>query len=132
MMELPRWVVVLALAVLVATVSLAVGPGTASAATKVKSTVTIASGEGARFKGKVNSARKRCRAGRTVKLFRAADSAGEKDELVGTAKTKATGTWTMDGNFLAGIYYAQVTALLVHIHGMAYRCAADFSLRQRF
>jgi hypothetical protein len=131
MMEWSRWVPMLALAVLGATVLL-IGPAAASAATKVKSTVTIASGEGARFKGKVNSARKRCRAGRTVKLYRAADSAGEKDSLVGTAKTNATGTWTMDGNFLAGIYYAQVTALLVHINGMAYRCAGDFSLRQRF
>jgi hypothetical protein len=105
--------------------------GAAAAATKVKSTVTILSGEGAEFTGKVSSAKKKCRAGRTVKLFRKDESSG-KDKLVGTAKTAKSGIWTMNGSFLAGEYRAQVIANLIHISEMAYRCMGDISLRRHF
>jgi hypothetical protein len=125
-----RWMPALFLVVLAAVVSWAVAP--ASAATTVKSTVTIASGEGAQFTGKVNSAKKKCRAGRTVKLYREGESSRTAYSVAGTAKTDKAGTWTMDGSFLAGFYYARVLPLLIHINGMAYRCAGDVSLRQHF
>jgi hypothetical protein len=131
MMDFPRWVPVLALVTLGAMASLAVGPAAASVTT-VKSTVTIASGEGSLFTGKVSSAKKKCRAGRTVKLFREAGSSRMDDPVVGTAKTDASGAWTMDGSFLAGVYYAKVVAVLVHFHGMSFRCAGDFSVRSHF
>lgn len=122
------WVAGLCVVVAAATV----GPvGAATAAIKVKSTVTITTGEGAKFTGKVGSAKKRCRVGRTVKLFRQEDS-GTGDDLVGTAKTNKSGNWTMDGSFFAGVFYARVLATIVHINGMAYRCAGDFSIRQRY
>ena len=102
-----------------------------SAGAAVKSKVTILSGEGAEFTGKVTSPKKRCRAGRTVKLFREDDSGG-KDSLAGTATTTRAGVWTMDGTFVAGFYYARVLPRVIHQNGMAIRCAGDFSVRQRF
>jgi hypothetical protein len=131
MMELPRWVPVLALVALGAMVSLAVGPAAASVTT-FKSAVTIASGEGTQFTGKVSSAKRKCRAGRTVKLFREAGSSRAGDLVVGTAKTSASGAWTMDGSFLAGVYYAKVVAVLVQVNGMSFRCAGDLSVRAHF
>jgi hypothetical protein len=114
---------------LVVTTTAALSAVPASAA--VKSTVTIISGEGSEFTGKVTSPKQRCRAGRTVKLFREDDSGGE-DKLAGTARTGKTGSWTMDGSFLAGVYFARVLPALFHVNGMAIRCAGDISLRQRF
>jgi len=102
-----------------------------SAGAAVKSKVTILSGEGAKFTGKVTSPKKRCRGGRTVKLFREDDS-GDKDSLAGTATTTRAGVWTMDGSFMAGFYYARVLPRVIHQSGMAIRCAGDFSVRQRF
>lgn len=132
MSRLPRWTSVMALIAVAAAAAL-VGPGLAGGATNVKSTVTITSGKGTQFTGKVSAAKKKCRAGRTVKLYAEADYTGRMGEpLVGTAKTNASGVWTMDGSFLAGVYYAQVMALLVNIDGMAYRCAGDLSLRAHF
>jgi len=121
------WVMVLCM---VAVAALA-APAGAFAAIKVKSTVTITTGEGAKFTGKVSSAKKRCRAGRTVKLFREDDS-GAEDDLVGTVKTNKSGNWTMDGSFFAGVYFARVLATIVHINGMAYRCMGDVSLRRHY
>ena len=126
MTRMTRWMPVLFL-VTMAAVLLWAMPATAA----VKSTVTITSGEGTEFTGKVTSPKQRCRAGRTVKLFREDDS-GDESRLAGTARTNKAGLWTMDGSFLAGIYYARVLPLLIHINGMAYRCAGDFSIRQRF
>lgn len=122
------WVSVLCIAAMAAMMA---AVSAVAAVPKVKSTVTISSGEGAKFTGKVSSAKKKCRAGRTVKLFREEDS-GNGDELVGTAKTNKAGTWTMDGSFFAGIYFARVLATIVHINGMAYRCGGDITLRQHF
>lgn len=126
MTRMTRWMPVLFL-VTMAAVLLWAMPAMAA----VKSTVTIISGEGTEFTGKVTSPKQRCRAGRTVKLFREDDS-GDESRLAGTARTNKAGLWTMDGSFLAGIYYARVLPLLIHINGMAYRCAGDFSIRQRF
>jgi hypothetical protein len=131
-----RWVSVLALSGLAALLlaSTAVGK-----ATSVRSTVTIVSGEGAKFSGKVAAAKRKCRANRTVRLYTEgasayaeAGSARPGDVLVDVAKTDATGAWRMDGNFYAGVYYAQVLALLVMIDGDPYRCAPDLSLRMRY
>ena len=121
------WVTVLCVFALGAMVA----PVGAAAAIKVKSTVTILSGEGAEFTGRVSSAKKKCRIGRTVQLFREDDS-GSGDDLVGTPKTNKSGTWTMDGSFFAGVYFARVVATIVHINGMAYRCTGDITLRQHF
>lgn len=103
----------------------------AAARTAVKSTVTIASGSGAEFTGKVGSAKKVCRSRRTVKLFRADGMTGS-GTLVGTAKTNNVGAWTMDGNFLAGYYYARVQQRAVHLEKMVIQCAADVSVRRHF
>jgi hypothetical protein len=129
-MRLSRSVSVLTVVVLGVAVSL-VGTAAASAPT-VKSTVTITAGEGAKFTGKVTSAKKACRAGRTVKLYREAGSSRVNDPVAGTAKTNASGAWTVEGSFLAGVYYAQVLAVIVHSHGMSYRCGVDLSIRQHF
>jgi hypothetical protein len=129
-MKLGRWMPALLLVALAAVASWAVAP--ASAATTVKSTVTITSGEGALFTGKVNSAKKKCRAGRTVKLYREGGSSRAAYSVVGTAKTNKAGTWTLDGSFLAGFYYARVLPLLIYINDMAYRCTGDITLRQHF
>jgi hypothetical protein len=120
-----RWMSVLLAIGIVA----AVLPGTAMAA--VKSTVTIASGEGSRFSGKVTSPKQRCKAGRTVKLYREDDS-GDEDSVVGSARTSKTGAWAMNGSFIAGIFYARVLPAVFHQHGMTLRCAGDFSIHQRF
>jgi len=113
------------------TMLLAASPA-AGKTTNVKSTVTISSGEGTRFTGKVVAAKRKCRANRTVKLYTELDSTRMDDALVGVAKTDATGAWRMDGDFIAGVYYAQVLALLVTIDGDPYRCAPDLTLRMRY
>jgi hypothetical protein len=126
MTRLTRWMPVLFL-VTMAAVALWAAPATAA----VKSTVTISSGEGSEFTGKVTSPKQRCRAGRTVKLFREDDS-GDETKLAGTAKTSKAGLWTMDGSFLAGVYFARVLPALFHVNGMPLRCAGDLSIHQRF
>jgi hypothetical protein len=80
-----RWIPLAALATLAAFALMAVGPATAAKVTNVKSTVTIKSGEGAKFTGKVTSAQKKCRSGRKVKLFMEPYSGG-RDKLVGRPK----------------------------------------------
>lgn len=126
MRRFTRWMPVLFLAV-AAALALSAVP----AAAAVTSTVTIASGEGSEFTGKVTSPKQRCRSGRTVKLFRADDSGGG-DELEGSAKTNQAGLWMMNGSFLAGIYYARVLPAIFHLNGMTVRCAGDISIRQHF
>jgi hypothetical protein len=42
------------------------------------------------------------------------------------------GLWTMDGSFLAGVFYARVLPAIFHAHGMTVHCAGDVSIRQRF
>jgi hypothetical protein len=125
-MRIKRWIPVVVGAA-IAALALSAVPATAA----VKSTVTIVSGEGSEFTGKVTSPKKRCRSGRTVKLFREDDSAYSAS-LQGTAKTNSAGLWTMDGSFLAGVFYARVLPTLFHVHGMAIRCAGDYSMRQHF
>jgi hypothetical protein len=131
-----RWTSVSALGVLSAVLLVSVAFASVSS---VKSTVTITSGKGTEFTGKVNAAKKKCRAHRTVKLYTEASSAyvgsGSArmgDVLVDTAKTDASGAWSMDGSFIAGVYYAQVMALLVNVNGTMYRCAGDLSLRMHY
>jgi len=130
MTSLPRWMSGTALLALAATVLLAVGsPAAASTATNVKSTVTITSGEGTLFTGKVTAGKQKCRAGRTVKLYREpGPSARAGDTLVGSAMTNANGAWSMAGAYEAGVYYAWLTALTVHVNGVPFRCGADWSI----
>ena len=120
-----RWACVVLLVVAAAMVV----PAAAMAA--VKSTVTITSGEGSEFAGKITSPQQRCERGRTIKLLREDDS-GEGDSLVGTAKTDKAGRWELDGSFLAGVYLVRVLPAVFYVHGMAIRCAGDRSLRQHF
>jgi hypothetical protein len=115
---------------------LALGAGSlaavaAASVTKVKSTVTITSGEGSEFTGKVKAGQKECRSGRRVKLFMEPYS-GEDDELVGTAKTNAAGVWTIEGSFMAGIYHAEVVGRAVHDDGDTFRCQVDLSVSARY
>lgn len=121
----------LALLMLYAMSSLA-GWAAASSTTTVKSTVTISSGEGTEFKGKVSSPKKRCRAHRTVKLYMRAGSARSADTLVGTDVTDASGAWSIEGSFVAGIYYARVVAALIHVNGIPVRCAYDWTIPMRY
>jgi hypothetical protein len=117
--------------VVVATGVLAVG--TAGAVKSVKSVVTISSGSGAEFKGKVTSPRKACRANRKVTLFKKpyAGEAGSA-EAVGADKTDASGNWAMQGAFIAGLYYARVASALVHVNGEPIRCSVDLTLTMRY
>ncbi|HMI81637.1 MAG TPA: hypothetical protein VK480_07600 [Solirubrobacterales bacterium] len=96
--------------------------------------MTITSGEGTEFTGKVTSPKAKCRAGRTVKLYRDNESsrAAYAYTVVDTAKTDRMGNWTMEGSFIAGVFYARVLPMLIHLNGMTYRCAGDVSLRQHF
>ncbi len=131
-MSRPRWFLVPALSAIGLTLLALAGSATGHAhVAKVKSTVTIKSGEGAEFTGKVSAAQKRCRSGRKVKLFMEPYSGG-MDELVGTARTNAAGVWEMKGSFLAGIYHAQVTATTVHAGDDTLRCLVDVSVSARF
>jgi hypothetical protein len=127
---LGRSALVLSLSMAIAAIGLTAAP--AATTTTAKSTVTITSGKGTEFTGKVTSPQKRCRAGRTVKLYREDGSSRVAYSAVGTAKTNAMGLWTMEGSFLAGFYYARVAPLLIHVNGKPIRCAFDISMRQHF
>jgi hypothetical protein len=131
MSQRPRWISLLLPGVLAAIVLVGVGSATAAKVTNVKSTVTIKSGEGTEFTGKVSTAQKKCRSGRKVKLIMEPYSGGE-DELVGTAKTDASGAWKMKGSFMAGIYHAEVTSSTVHTGSGAFHCLGDVGLSARF
>ncbi len=110
---------------------LAASPAPAAVKT-VKTTVKITSGEGSEFRGRVSSSMKRCRAGRTVKLYSEPDSGRVTGTLVGTAKTNVSGVWELEGSFLAGIYYARVASLLFHLHGQAYRCSYAWTMPMHY
>ncbi|HEX7059400.1 MAG TPA: hypothetical protein VF176_06070 [Solirubrobacterales bacterium] len=93
-----------------------------------KSTVTISSGRGSQFTGKVASHKMQCRAGRTVKLYLEGGPSGRHgDKVVGTANTDARGNWAIFGGFLEGIYYAGIARVVVHSGTATYRCGADWS-----
>jgi len=127
-----RWFLVPALSALALVMPVLAGSAIGHAhVTKVKSTVTIKSGKGTEFTGKVNSAQKKCRSARKVKLFMEPYS-GDKDELVGTAKTNGSGVWKMEGSFVAGIYHAEVIAITVHATATAFRCLFDMSVSARY
>jgi hypothetical protein len=131
-MSRSRWFLVPVLSAAVLALLALAGSATGRAhATDVKSTVTIKSGKGTEFTGKVNAAQKKCRAGRKVKLFMEPYSGGA-DELVGAAKTNSSGVWTMEGSFLAGVYHAEVTAATVHAGDDTFHCRVDVSMSARF
>ena len=65
--------------------------------------MTIASGEGTEFTGKVSAAR-----------------------------TDASGVWTIKRSFVAAEYYARVAAALVQINGFQYRCSYAWSMPRQF
>lgn len=125
-----RSILVLALAALGVT-SLFAGAA-AGAVPTVKTTVKITSGEGTEFKGKVSSPKKQCRAGRTVKLYMESESGRATGTVVGTAKTDASGNWTIEGSFLAAVYYARVASTVVHVNGDAFRCAYAWTMPAHF
>jgi hypothetical protein len=93
--------------------------------------VTITSGEGTEFKGKVSSPKKQCRENRKVTLYMKAASGGS-DSVVGSDKTDPSGAWTIGGSFLAGEYYARVASVLVHANGAAFRCSYAWTMPARF
>jgi hypothetical protein len=126
-----RWISLAALGVFAAAALMAVGPAAAAKVTNVRSTVTIKSGEGAKFTGKVSSAQKRCRSGRKVKLFMEPYSGG-KDKLVGSAKTNSSGVWDLKGSFMAGIYHAEVTSSYVDIGAVTLHCLFAVGMSARY
>lgn len=101
------------------------------AVTTAKSTVTITSGKGSEFRGKVTSTKKQCRANRKVTLFRKSDAGGSYS-AVATDKTDASGNWEVEGNFLAGMYYARVATALIHASGVPIRCGSAVNLAMHF
>jgi hypothetical protein len=124
-----RLVLVLALVALgVAALSVGLAAG---AVQTVKTTVTIASGEGTAFTGKVSSPKKQCRDDRNVTLYMKPYGGGA-DIAVGSDKTDASGAWSIEGSFAAGIYYARVASVLVHSGGSTLRCAYDWTMPARF
>ena len=129
MISRSRSVPVLALCVLATAALLGVLPATAAKVTRVKSNVTIASGEATEFTGKVTSADKRCRVGRTVKLFR---EIGGPDKLVGTDRTSSSGRWEIHGSFLAAKYHAEVARMTFHTGSGTIECRFDLSVSARF
>ena len=131
MSQRSRWMLLPALGVLAAIAMGAVGSATAAKVTSVKSTVTIESGEGTEFTGKVTSAQKKCRSGRRVKLVMEPYS-GTKDEVVGTTRTNSAGQWEIKGSFAAGIYHAQVTSSYVHTASQTFHCQIDRSISAKF
>jgi hypothetical protein len=95
--------------------------------------VSITSGNGSEFKGKVSSPQKACRANRKVTLFKEPYAGeGDEDEAVGTDRTNASGAWAMQGMFIAGLYYARVATVLVHVNGQPIRCQFDLTLAMRY
>lgn len=126
-----RWISLVAPVALAAFALAAVGPASAARVTNVKSTVTIKSGEGSKFTGKVAAAQRRCRSGRKVKLFMEPYSGG-RDELVGTAKTNSSGIWELKGSFMAGIYHAEVTSSVVHAGDDTLNCRFDISVSAKY
>jgi hypothetical protein len=92
------------------------------------STVTISSGRGSQFTGKVASSKKQCRAGRAVKLYLEGGPSGRPgDKVVGTANTDMAGNWAIFGAFLEGTYYAGIARKVVHDRTGTHRCGADWS-----
>jgi hypothetical protein len=129
MMSRSRCAPLLVLSVLGAVGLLVAGPATAAKVVKVKSTVTISSGEGTEFKGKVSSGNKKCRSGRKVQLFK---DLGSRDQLVGSAKTDASGMWEIHGSFLAAMYHAEVAGRIIHTGSGTLNCLPDVGLTARF
>jgi hypothetical protein len=128
--RLKRLLLVLALVVL-GSLLLFVGLAV-SAVTTVKTTVSITSGEGTGFKGKVGSAKKRCRAGRRVTLYKKAEPGDGEDSVVGADRTNASGAWSIDGSFLTAVYYARVAAVLVHANGSTLRCSYAWTMPMHY
>lgn len=124
-----RLMLVLAL-VAVGVASLSVGLAVGAVPT-VKTTVTITSGEGTGFTGKVSSPKKQCHDDRKVTLYMKPYD-GSADTAVGSDKTDASGAWSIEGSFVAGIYYARVASVLVHASGVPIRCAYDWTMPARF
>jgi hypothetical protein len=120
----------LVFALVTATALLIAAPAVATVPT-VKSTVSITSGEGTGFTGKVASARKQCRDDRKVTLFMK-PYGGSADVAVGSDRTSPSGAWTIEGSFVAGIYYARVASALEHEDGSAFRCDFDLTMAARF
>jgi hypothetical protein len=126
-----RWISPAVLGALAAIAVMAIGPASAAKVTNVKSTVTIKSGEGSEFTGKVTSAQKKCRSGRKVKLLMTPYSGGE-DELVGTARTDSSGAWEMKGSFMAGLYHAEAVSVYVHTGSGTIHCTLTVGMTARF
>jgi len=98
-----------------------------------RSTVTISSGRGSQFTGKVTSSIRQCRAGRAVKLYMEGGPPGRPgDKVVGTANTDSSGKWAIFGAFLEGTYYAGIASKAMRDRTGTYHCAADFSLAARY
>jgi hypothetical protein len=132
-----RAVALLALAVAVAALCFGALAGTAGAskAKSVKTTVKIYSGNSERFSGRVITGKKPCMKARKVTLYVNSASAGQRIrgryfagyEVVGSAKSKANGTWLVRSRaepFLAGLYRAYVAARTVTSGGETFRCMA--------
>ena len=86
----------------------------------IKSTVTLNAGYGY-FEGKVRSPNAKCRADRTVKLFKEAD---EADPLLKTFKTNSAGAWAIFRAYEEGSFYVKVPARTLRSSGHTHTCKA--------
>jgi hypothetical protein len=104
---------------------------------KYGTTAKLTSGGPTGAKGRISCTRKgcppKCKAGRSVKLMRDSEAPGGKDQLFGTTKTKADGTFTVKSPLIAGNYYVLVAQYVILLND-AHRhwCATTTSLKVHF
>jgi len=80
------------------------------AANSAKTKVKITEGGPTLFAGKVSSKEAKCEKRRKVTLhYEFGGPYGRAGDVVGTARTDASGAWEIEGSFVAGLYYASVT-----------------------
>ena len=79
-------------------------------ANAVKSTVKIKEGGPTLFEGTVSSEEPKCEKGRDVTLYYSASGRQDDEAPVGEDRTDKDGNWSMDGEYFAGKYGADVSS----------------------
>ncbi len=97
-----------AVPLVIAAVACVIAGAALAASDSAKTKVKITDGGPTRFEGKVTSKEDKCEKGRKVTLHYDFGGPYKGGDVVGTAKTNASGAWEIDGTFVAGLYYASV------------------------
>jgi hypothetical protein len=90
----------------------------------INSAVTLRAGYGY-FEGKVGSPNTKCRANRTVKLFKQATGT---DPLLASTTTNTSGAWAIFRRYEERTFYVKVPARTLRTSGHAHTCKATTSL----